>query len=97
MRDDSWVGIPNKLFDYLAAGLPVVTTLHGECGRLVEEERVGVTCEFGQVDSMLAALRRVMDGGVSERVKLPPRLDAKGIYAEYVRNVERLVLGETSR
>ena len=96
MRDDSWVGIPNKLFDYLAAGLPVVTTLHGECGRLVEEERLGVTCEFGQVDSMLAALRRVMGGEVPERVELPTRLAAEGIYVDYVRNVERLVLGGVS-
>ena len=97
MRDDSWVGIPNKLFDYLASGLPTVTTLHGECGRLVEEERVGFTCDFGNVDSMLAALRRVMNGEVQRRVKLPPRLSAACIYPEYVRKVERLLEGGIAR
>ena len=92
MRDDSWVGIPNKLFDYLAAGLPVVTTLHGECGRLVEDERLGVVCEFGRVDSMLDALRRVRNGEVPECVKLPPSLCAAGIYSDYVRRVEHMAL-----
>ena len=90
MRDDSWVGIPNKLFDYLAAGLPVVTTLHGECGALVEESRVGLTCDFGNVDSMLAALQKVIDGDFIGKVKLPSRLAATEIYPEYVRNVEHL-------
>ena len=90
MRDDSWVGMPYKLFDYLAAGLPVVTTLHGECGALVEESRVGLTCDFGNVDSMLAALRKVIDGELPGKVVLPSRLAAAEIYPEYVRNVEHL-------
>ena len=90
MRDDSWVGIPNKLFDYLAAGLPVVTTLHGECGALVEESRVGLTCDFGNVDSMLAALRKVIDGELPGEVEMPSRLAAAEIYPAYVRNVEHI-------
>ena len=34
MRDDSWVGVPNKFFDYAAAGLRIETSLGGECAAL---------------------------------------------------------------
>jgi len=36
MHDDSWVGIPNKFFDYAAAGLRIETSLGGECAALAE-------------------------------------------------------------
>ena len=36
MRDDSWVGVPNKFFDYAAAGLRIETSLGGECAALAE-------------------------------------------------------------
>ena len=30
MRDDSWVGVPNKMFDYAEAGLAIASSLGGE-------------------------------------------------------------------
>ena len=36
---------PNKLFDYMAAGLPLITNCPGEVGELVTEVQAGVTCE----------------------------------------------------
>ncbi|MBQ6010037.1 MAG: glycosyltransferase family 4 protein, partial [Kiritimatiellae bacterium] len=47
MFDDSCVGVPYKLADYAAAGLPVVNTLHGETERLLAEHGAGVTCAAG--------------------------------------------------
>lgn len=80
MRDDSWVGLPYKLGDYLAAGLPVLSSLHGECGRLLETEKVGATYDFGSSASLLEALGKLPGG----RVALPESLRADLIYRRYV-------------
>lgn len=79
MRDDSWVGLPYKLGDYLAAGLPVLSSLHGECGELIVREGLGATYEWGSSASFADALKRLPSG----RVELPKCLRADLIYPEY--------------
>lgn len=88
MRDDSWVGIPYKLGDYLKAGLRVVSSLHGECGELIEREKIGAVYDFGSVPSLLAALEGV-SRLQSDGVKVPPELDAALIYRDYVERITR--------
>ena len=74
MRDDSWVGLPNKLFDYLAAGLRVASSLNGECGELLRRERLGAVYDFASPDSLLAALGSLRDSAAA--VPLPEFLRA---------------------
>jgi glycosyltransferase involved in cell wall biosynthesis len=53
------LSLPNKLFEYLAAGLAVVVPRLRELGRLVEEDRVGLTFEPGQAEGLAAALEEL--------------------------------------
>ena len=41
--------LPNKVFEYLAAGLPILSSLHGEPERMIREKRVGCVYEAGDV------------------------------------------------
>ena len=84
MRDDSWVGLPYKLGDYVAAGLPVVSSLHGECGKMIEAGRLGETYDFGDAASALAAIRALER---HDNVSLPECLMAERIYPAYVEHV----------
>ncbi|MGN0852717.1 MAG: glycosyltransferase [Kiritimatiellia bacterium] len=83
MRDDSWVGLPYKLGDYLKAGLPVVSSLHGECGELLARTGTGRTYDWGDGASFIRAVEGVPAG----RVALPEELRAETIYAQYVRHL----------
>ena len=48
---------PNKLFEYMAAGLPVITNTPGEVSAIVEESGAGVaTAPTGLADGMRAML-----------------------------------------
>lgn len=49
--------LPNKLFEYLMAGLPVLTSGLPEMKRMVEFERVGVVAEKHTVDGLKQALQ----------------------------------------
>lgn len=84
MRDDSWVGLPYKLGDYLAAGLPVLSSLHGECGELLTREGVGAVYDFGSATSLLKALKALPAG----RVSLPDSLRADRIYPRLVADLK---------
>lgn len=97
MSAESMVGVPNKVADYAAAGLVVVSSLAGECAELLRRTRGGVTYRPGDVDSLVAALNAARQGSFDSR-RLWEVLDAGRIYPDYVRAVtERLGLGECAK
>ena len=67
------LALPNKLFEYLVAGVPVVVSDLPEVARLVREEKVGWTVPpadtSGIADGLRAALTGVRDGALRDRVR----------------------------
>jgi len=55
-----WV-TPNKLFDYLFAGLPVLVNFAGTTAELVEDDGVGVAVEPGSASALAEQLRAWAD------------------------------------
>ena len=90
MRDDSWVGIPNKMFDYAAAGLKIVTSLGGETAALVSKYHCGATYRPGVATSLAAAVSECAGIGRDASLEMCRReFDAVRIYDEYVRFVAK--------
>ncbi|HEX2412397.1 MAG TPA: glycosyltransferase [Solirubrobacteraceae bacterium] len=58
--------LPNKAFEYVGCGLPVVTLRHRALARLVEEEGIGLTLD--RVEELGAALEAVDRRAVRTRV-----------------------------
>jgi glycogen(starch) synthase len=56
---NSELSFPNKLFEYLMAGLAVVAPRLESLGPLLEDERVGVTFEPGRPEGLADALERL--------------------------------------
>jgi len=52
---------PNKLMDYLAAGLPVVSNLPGRAARLLAEGPCGIATPPGDAEALAGALVRMAD------------------------------------
>ena len=83
MFDDSCVGVPYKLADYAAAGLPVASSLRGETEELLARQEAGVT--YPARDP--AALREVVRAAVGKRSgvsSLAELFDAGKLYEGYV-------------
>lgn len=57
------VGFPIKLLDYMSVGLPVITPLIGDWGRLVEMENSGIALKEDSTEKYHDALRTLVDEG----------------------------------
>lgn len=54
-------GLPNKLFEYMSAGLPVLSSLRGEAETLLRQYGCGLSYQAGDRRSFLDALRTLLD------------------------------------
>lgn len=68
--------VPYKVQCYMACGKPIVASLGGEGGRVVEEARAGLVVEPGRPQALAAAIRAMLDAPAAAR-------------AEYARNARR--------
>lgn len=88
MFPDSCVGVPYKLADYAAAGLPVLNSLDGETARLVEKSGAGVSYRAGDGRSFVSALDRLRASNAAElragTARLARLFDADVVYDAYV-------------
>ena len=86
LKDDSWVGLPYKLGDYVASGLPVLTSLGGECRSLIERFRAGRWYRPGDAAAFAEAALSLMEhpDSCSGVAGLADLLDSKKIYDGYV-------------
>lgn len=66
--NEQWnTSIPNKLFDYMAVGLPVVTSNPGPFERITRAAGVGEVFQGGDAASLASAIRRLADPDLRER------------------------------
>lgn len=54
-------GLPNKVFEYMSAGLPILSSLQSETMDILEEEKIGLTYQPGSKDSFMEQLLRLVD------------------------------------
>jgi len=93
---NSPVAMPIKVFDYLAAGLPVANSIGGFLERLLGERRIGVQYKAGDAESLAAVLDRLscddeMRRSMVENAKSAAReFDSALQYGRFVDLLERL-------
>ena len=87
--------VPNKIFEYAAAGLPIVSSLRGETEQLLAAHGAGLTYAPGDLEAFVSIVTRLAtDGnlrrGLAERsaAMFEREFRAERIYDEYARHVE---------
>jgi glycosyltransferase involved in cell wall biosynthesis len=76
------LGTPNKLFEYLEAGVPMVVSDFPEMRRLVEQTGAGIARDTSTAASLAAAIRELLDEPKTQRKarKLSARHAAETTY-----------------
>ncbi len=88
-------GIPNKVIEYLAAGLPVASALRGETEALLRDEGCGETYDPDDVNSLQHVLTSLADERHGERSAIAlelfgKRFRAEAVYGAYADHLEAL-------
>ena len=90
-------GLPNKLFEYLSAGLPVVSSLRGETERFLSESACGVTYPAGDAPALAALLQRLAADDTARRemgrralARYDAEFSAQQVYGRLADHLERL-------
>jgi hypothetical protein len=88
-------GLPNKIFEYMAGGLPILSSLAGECRQFLEANGCGLSYPAGSAVSFLDALLNLTNDatllnrlGANALKNFNERYSASVIYAqaaEYLR------------
>jgi glycosyltransferase involved in cell wall biosynthesis len=55
-RPESLVAMPNKLFEYMSFGLPIINSIPGEAAALVEDRGIGLNYVSGSADGLRGAI-----------------------------------------
>jgi glycosyltransferase involved in cell wall biosynthesis len=58
-KKDAMMSLPNKIFEYMAAGIPSLCSLPGEAGRLLEAHDVGLNYAPGDPESLASRIREL--------------------------------------
>jgi glycosyltransferase involved in cell wall biosynthesis len=94
-------GMPNKIFEYLAAGLPILSCLGGECEEFLRSADCGAQYLAGDPQSFLAGLL-TLTSSVSRHAQVAAncarvfrsRYSAANVYPALVSHLECLVTGQ---
>jgi glycosyltransferase involved in cell wall biosynthesis len=69
VADEAWnTTIPNKLFDYMAAGLPVITSDAKPAARIIRETGAGLVFRSGSAEDLASAVQQLEDPARRERM-----------------------------
>lgn len=95
---DALMSLPNKPFEYMAAGLPLLSSLPGELAQLIDEHGIGRTYEAGNPASLAKGIRWFYDHPEETRQMGERALDLFSkqfksdiIYKDFADYLERMV------
>lgn len=96
--------VPNKPFEYLAYGLPILSSLRGEMEIMINKYKIGYTYQAGDVDGFCDVVARFANDStllkeLSENAKgvFNQHFDARNIYEEYAEHIEAVAYESKKR
>jgi glycosyltransferase involved in cell wall biosynthesis len=93
--------LPNKPFEYLSRGLPIISSLKGEMADLIEDHGLGLNYASGDLDGLCSAIESLLvNRGLHTKMSANTRAffkeygHADKIYSEYAKHIERLACAD---
>ena len=87
--------VPNKPFEYLAAGLPLLSSLQGEMAEIIKTQGLGLSYRAGDLNGFIQAVewmwrnRQTLDQWSANATKaFSEKFSASRIYPDFARHIE---------
>ncbi len=96
--------LPNKVFEYFSAGLPVISSLQGEMADAISRFHLGFNYTPGDLEGICEAMRNLLENpSLREKMAFNASIyfhncgDAGRIYIDYANHIENLVIAGTAK
>ena len=95
-------GLPNKFFEYMSAGLAILSSLNGEGEQLIEKAQCGYTYSAGDVENLVNGVRILLDDDYRKKMAksslatFEENYRAEKVYGEMSRYLERIAVSKES-
>jgi glycosyltransferase involved in cell wall biosynthesis len=90
--------VPNKPFEYLAAGLPLLSSLEGEMAEIIATHGLGLSYRAGDLDGFIQAVERICQNrallgewSANARRTFAEHFSASRIYPDFASHVESIL------
>lgn len=97
-KAEALMSLPNKPFEYMAAGLPILSSLSGELENLISAEQIGRQYQSGDVASLVEKLRWFADNPATRKAManrsqklFEKQFKSDVIYPQLVTHLENIV------
>lgn len=94
--------LPNKIFEYLSAGLPVISSLEGEIEQLIEKQQLGCNYSSGDAEGLYNAIQHLASNPLQRDRMSSNALqfydnygDADKVYSQYAEYIETAMKSHT--
>lgn len=95
---DATQGLPNKIFEYLSFGLPILSSLQSETKKLLSKHSVGYTYQPGDANSFINALMPLVENeakrkemGNRGKLLFEQKYSAHTVYSSMINLLEDLI------
>lgn len=95
--------VPNKPFEYMAAGLPILSSLEGEMVDIIEQNKIGFSYRSGDEEALSSLVLRLARDpalrkkqGANARELFFREFEASVVYEKYSRFIESVVQGQAA-
>ncbi len=97
-KPGSHVAMPNKLFEYMSFGLPIVNSIAGEAAALVDRSGIGLNYPAGEDGSLRRVLSELMDDAARRRAMsirsgqvFEDAFSSETVYRRYAARIDQLL------
>lgn len=95
---DAVMSLPNKPFEYMASGLPILSSSCGELGQLILQERIGMLYQADDPMSLVTCVCELADYpakrqlmGQNARKLIERRFAAESVYPQLIAHMQTLI------
>jgi glycosyltransferase involved in cell wall biosynthesis len=96
---DAPQSLPNKLFEYMAAGLPILSSLRGEQEKLLRDKEIGIQYQAGDVASLIKGIRWFSANkdsrtamGIRAKELFKKTFSTEAVYSQLIKYLEKFVV-----
>jgi len=89
--EDFRMSVPNKFYDAMAHGLPIITSISGESKYLIERNQIGICYDIDGAKSLTSAILQIEDRTIDLKVMSKNSLNLYHAKFEFTENYSDLV------